>query len=46
MLLSCAPSLIAIVHQRPYAEARLAHCWAMIERLNADAAHANGPRES
>ena len=30
----------------PHAEARLAHCWALIELLNADAAHANGPRES
>lgn len=30
----------------PHAEARLAHCWALIELLNVDAAPAGCPRES
>jgi hypothetical protein len=30
----------------PHVEARLAHCWALIELLNADAALASQPRES
>lgn len=30
----------------PHVEARLAHCWALIELLNADAAPAGSPHES